>query len=167
VPARSRTQLGIGCRTLLSLLCLAPFSAFAGGAPLSAVGNLATSTGHLALDRTSNHAPHTLSLTLTNPLTATVEGVRGTPRLDSMRPGIRGEQVRLGEDPEPGSRTAFPIRWQNTPADVSPELVHIAKHFRHEGLPVVRLWQSGRNLLHVGLNGHGTPGIWFTQRAAD
>jgi hypothetical protein len=89
------------------------------------------------------------------------------PRLDSMRPGARGEPVQLGEDPELGSRTAFPIRWQSTPADVSPELVHIAKHFRHEGLPVLRLWQSGRNLVHVGLNGHGTPGIWFTQRSAD
>jgi hypothetical protein len=167
VPALRWTQLGIRRRALLAVLCLAPLSALAGGTPLTVVGNLATSTGRFVSDRTASHAPRPLSLTLASPSVSMTEGTHGMPRLDSMRPATRGEPVRFGEDPELGLRTAFPIRWQNTPGDVSPELVHIAKHFRHEGLPVLRLWQSGRNLLHVGLNGHGTPGIWFTQRAAD
>ena len=54
------------------------------------------------------------------------------------------------------------IHWQS-----SPEIVRAARQFRHNGLPIVRLWQSGQNLIAIGLNPHGVPGIYFTQRLKD
>jgi hypothetical protein len=59
--------------------------------------------------------------------------------------------------------TAFPIRWESTPANLDPKVVSLARNFRHNGLPIVHLWGSGRNLLALGLNPHGKPGIYFTQ----
>jgi hypothetical protein len=64
----------------------------------------------------------------------------------------------------PDGRAAFPIRWQNNIEHVDPRVLSLAKNFRRNGLPIVHLWQSGRNLLAVGLNPHGVPGIYFTQK---
>ena len=59
---------------------------------------------------------------------------------------------------------AFPVKWQNNPANLSPEVVSLVRNFHHNGLPILRLWGSGRNLLAVGVNPHGVPGVYFTQR---
>jgi hypothetical protein len=71
-----------------------------------------------------------------------------------------------GRESEPGPlnlHAAFPIKWESTPANVNPRIVSLARNFRHNGLPIVHLWGSGRNLLALGLNPHGKPGIYFTQ----
>ena len=65
------------------------------------------------------------------------------------------------------ARAAFAIRWQSSPEWVSPEWVRAARNFRRNGLPLVRLWESGRGLLALGLNPHGVPGIYFTQTVQD
>jgi hypothetical protein len=65
---------------------------------------------------------------------------------------------------EARSRVAFEIHWRNDPDFVSPKIAGLARNFRRNGLPIVHLWQSGRNLLAVGLNPHGKPGIYFTQK---
>jgi hypothetical protein len=59
---------------------------------------------------------------------------------------------------------SFPIRWQT-----EPELLRQARNFRHQGLPLVHLWKSdsGEHMLSIGLNGHGVPGIWLTQKVPD
>lgn len=95
------------------------------------------------------------------PLTAThAQG----PRL-SAEPALRTQSA--GEIPiasESAASAAGPIsiHWQS-----KPEIVRVARQFRHNGLPLVRLWQSGPNLLAIGLNPHGVPGIYFTQKVAD
>lgn len=61
------------------------------------------------------------------------------------------------------SHVAFPVKWENDPANLSPQVVSLARNFRRNGLPILHLWASGRNLLAVGLNSHGRPGIYFTQ----
>jgi hypothetical protein len=40
----------------------------------------------------------------------------------------------------------------------------MAKRFRHEGLPVARLWENHSAFISVGLNGKGRPGIWLVQK---
>jgi hypothetical protein len=61
----------------------------------------------------------------------------------------------------------FAIHWQSHPDGVDPEVVRLARNYRRDGLPVVHLWQSGRSLLHIGLNPHGVPGIYFTQKMGE
>jgi hypothetical protein len=60
---------------------------------------------------------------------------------------------------------SFPIRWQRE----EPQVFRTARLFRRQGLPLVHLWQSesGEHLLSIGLNSHGVPGIWLTQKIPD
>jgi hypothetical protein len=62
----------------------------------------------------------------------------------------------------PDDRAAFPIRCQNNVEHVDPRVLSLAKNFRRKGLPIVQLWQSGRNLLAVGSTHTAFPG--FTSR---
>jgi hypothetical protein len=39
-----------------------------------------------------------------------------------------------------------------------------AQRFRHEGLPVARLWENHAAMVSLGLNGKGKPGIWLVQK---
>jgi hypothetical protein len=61
-----------------------------------------------------------------------------------------------------GAAAPFPIRWQSTP-----ELVRQVRDIRRRGLPILHLWQSSRALVAIGLNKHGVPGIYITQRVPD
>jgi hypothetical protein len=60
---------------------------------------------------------------------------------------------------------SFPIRWQKD----EPQFMRTARAFRRQGLPLVHLWQSqsGEHMLSLGLNSHGVPGIWLTQKIPD
>jgi hypothetical protein len=60
---------------------------------------------------------------------------------------------------------AFPIHWQRD----EPQIFRTARAFRRQGLPLVHLWQSdsGEHMLSIGLNSHGVPGIWLTQKVPD
>jgi hypothetical protein len=40
----------------------------------------------------------------------------------------------------------------------------IARHVRHEGLPLVRLWQNHAAMVSLGLNQRGKPGLWLIQK---
>ena len=120
----------------------------------------------------SVHSPHeVLKLAFVPIRTATLaqhspqrfaEPAQWTPSNLSLRPAI-------GTNEEGRSAVGFTIHWQNqnNPSFVSPKLASLARNFRHNGLPVVHLWQSGRNLLAIGLNPHGKPGIYFTQQLPD
>jgi len=56
------------------------------------------------------------------------------------------------------------IHWR---ARSEPDLLRIARNLRHNGLPVVSLWRSGRSLFALGLSPRGVPGLYFTQKAQD
>jgi hypothetical protein len=77
---------------------------------------------------------------------------------------LRDPETGLPQSDAPNSYVGFPIKWENTPANVSPQVVSIARNFRHNGVPILHLWGSGRNLLAVGFNPHGVPGVYFTQK---
>jgi len=114
----------------------------------------------------------------TSAITPTI-AARAPQRLDGVRQGLggglQGLPVRTGgvdadvRDAGVGenTRVAFAIRWHDNPDIVSPEVASLVRNFRHNGLPIVHLWQSGRNLLAIGLNQHGKPGIYFTQKLPD
>ncbi len=55
------------------------------------------------------------------------------------------------------------LHFEDASATVSPRLVSLARNYHHDGLPVVKLWQADRNMVSIGLNPHGVPGIFFTQ----
>ena len=55
------------------------------------------------------------------------------------------------------------LHWEDASAPVNPHLVSLARNYHHDGLPVVKLWQADRNMVSIGLNPHGLPGIFFTQ----
>ena len=40
----------------------------------------------------------------------------------------------------------------------------LAIHFRHEGLPVAKLWQNEAAFISLGLSPRGKPGIWLVQK---
>ena len=61
----------------------------------------------------------------------------------------------------------FPIRWRETREIVNPDIVTLVRNYRRSGLPLVHLWKSDTNLLAIGLNTHGMPGIYFTRHVAD
>jgi hypothetical protein len=60
-----------------------------------------------------------------------------------------------------GSQRAavFDVHWNN-----SPEWIRNARAFRRRGLPIVQLWESSQALVAIGVNRHGVPGIYFTQK---
>ncbi len=65
---------------------------------------------------------------------------------------------------EAGLHNPRGLHWQDGSAPISPTLVSLARNYHREGLPVVRLWQADRNMVSIGLNPHGVPGIYFTQK---
>jgi hypothetical protein len=107
------------------------------------------------------------------PITASTIVQHQPQRLDEpaqARAGLQGLPVRtggIGANEEGRSRVAFAIHWHDAPPIVSPQVASLVRNFKHNGLPVVHLWQSGRNLLAIGLNPHGKPGIYFTQQLPD
>lgn len=65
----------------------------------------------------------------------------------------KGERATAGLD----------IRWRESREIVGPDMVSMIRNYRRDGLPVVHLYQSGQNLLAIGLNQRGLPGIYFTR----
>jgi len=95
------------------------------------------------------------------PLTAThAQGprLRAEPALRTQSAG----EIRIASESAASAAGPISIHWES-----KPEIVRVARQFRHNGLPIVRLWQSGPNLLAIGLNPHGVPGIYFAQTVPD
>jgi hypothetical protein len=88
--------------------------------------------------------------------------------LDVPRPG----RVDLHEGPpraaDPGAPAGLHapqgLHWQDASAPISPTLVNLARNYHREGLPLVHLYEADRNMVAIGLNPHGVPGIYFTQK---
>jgi hypothetical protein len=66
----------------------------------------------------------------------------------------------------------FDIPWQITPGpapawvqqNVPQWITDNAKNYRRRGLPLLRLWESSHYMVALGLNKHGVPGAYFTQK---
>jgi hypothetical protein len=150
-----RHRLGRIVITAAMCACAAP-AAHAGPALITAAQAFGTSTPH----------PHT-----TRPLTLTLPAV-AAPADSAHRLGVALESAfvhRAGPDtasplaPAPtDAALGFPIQWQKRT-----ELERVARNFKHNGLPLVHLWGSGRNLLAIGVSPRGVPGLYFTQKVPD
>jgi hypothetical protein len=142
------------------------------GSPLSDWRAAATTveTRAAALTSPSHHLRSVTTLNLTAPnLPASVNGFSSSA-LNEHRVGLSALPVASATSETRANATDsdhFAIHWQSHPDGVDPEVVRLARNYRHEGLPVVHLWQSGRSLLHIGLSPHGVPGIYFTQKMAE
>src|ERR1700683_3741348 len=148
----------VGLLTVTVLLACA--SAQAGAVPL--LETLQAEASHVRAGRAAR-------LDLSAPRITTAGTHPQALRLDTVpasgsSPGMTGVRDLL--EPEPADsltpRTELNVRWQS-----SPGLVRVARKFRRNGLPVVRLWASGRNLLAIGINPQGKPGVYFTQTDPD
>ena len=137
---------------------------------LSCISHLAHATGAAALDtlartadarhaRASAHSPSYLRVARTDPLRQrALANAAPAPQLFLGRKGDRDTpQPDVGV--ERPARVDFAIRWQ--PPGV--KLQQLARKFRRTGLPVLRLWESRRSMLAIGLNPHGVPGLYFTR----
>jgi hypothetical protein len=83
----------------------------------------------------------------------------------SAQPALRtysAGDIRLADESAASAAGPISIHWQS-----KPEIVRVARQLRRNGLPIVRLWQSGPNLLAIGISPHGVPGIYFTQKGPD
>lgn len=129
----------------------------------------------LGKQRVDAARPMTARRTVITPRNSLSLSVSGLSVLKQPQPRALGEgaraawhlrkvEARVGQPEALDSHVAFPIKWENTPVNVSPRVVSIVRNFRHNGLPIVRLWGSGRSLVAFGLNPHGVPGIYFTQK---
>jgi hypothetical protein len=65
--------------------------------------------------------------------------------------------------------SAFSVPFDESPSwmRTAPTLVHAARQFRRQGLPLLHLWQSQQYQLALGLSNHGRPGLYFTQKLAE
>ena len=83
--------------------------------------------------------------------------------LDAPRQSLIGRETASQLAPtDTKGAVAFPIRWQKRT-----EIERVARDIKHNGLPLVHLWGTGRSLLAIGLSPHGVPGIYFTQKVPD
>jgi hypothetical protein len=79
------------------------------------------------------------------------------PDLDAARPLDRFGRT----DPEMQSQS---LHLSDDRDRVVGRVQAMAERFRHEGLPVARLWENHSALVSLGLNSRGKPGIWLVQK---
>lgn len=151
------TRVSALARGLALSTVLAASTATAG--PL---GNLAGNLHH------ASGAPHPAAVTLA----ALHPRVDLMPRpqlsLDAPRPNTVNLHEARPHAPAADAAEALAhspqgLHWEDGSAPVNPHLVSLARNYHHDGLPVVKLWQADRNMVSIGLNPHGVPGIFFTQ----
>jgi hypothetical protein len=65
---------------------------------------------------------------------------------------------RFSVPPNPEGSVPFAIAW-----DKKSDIERAVRNFKQNGLPIVRLWGSGRSSLVLGVNPKRVPGIYFTQ----
>lgn len=77
---------------------------------------------------------------------------------------------RSAELDSPVARSISQLQWadshdwiHNPPAWMR-EAVNDAHNYKKRGMPIVHLWDSPRGALAIGVNSHGTPGLYFSQR---
>ena len=89
-------------------------------------------------------------------------------RLDEPRPtGAESRELpaAAGRDRKTveHSPSGMAIQWRESREIVNADIVGLVRNYRRDGLPIVHLYQSTQNVLAIGLNNHGVPGIYFTR----
>jgi len=152
---------------MLGLLCLAPLAA------AQEQPNVRTREAQLA-----SHAAH---VSVIQGMDASAAARWRLPEdqtyiVHSADAGAAAADLKRGLSATPATSSAtrqnsapvsgFSVPWDDSPAWMhnAPTLVHAAKEFRHQGLPILHLWQSTQYQLALGLSSHGRAGLYFTQR---
>ena len=102
-----------------------------------------------------------------------VAAARAVSQATSARQALDEPRASLGVHSTPGvsageqdrSEAHFPIEWRAGPEIVDKDLASLIKNYHRNGLPLVHLWQSEKNMVALGLNRHGLPGIYFTRHS--
>jgi hypothetical protein len=129
-------------------------------------GSLADSAARMVTARSARPARPSASALILLPSSSMIQSLSRARSLDLPSAQRARPNDPYGDEAEHAGlnlHAAFPIKWESTPANLNPKIVSLARNFRHNGLPIVHLWGSGRNLLALGLNPHGKPGLYFTQ----
>lgn len=159
IPVAGQPGIDTAARLLIALVLW-------GACGAAAAGNVVAANIHAAapaLTATKRVRP-AHSMDLSGPR-APLTTARGQGLRWSAQPDLRTQsaaEIRIANESAVSAAGPISIHWQS-----QPEIVRVARQFRHNGLPIVRLWQSGANLLAIGLNPHGVPGIYFTQKVPD
>jgi hypothetical protein len=106
---------------------------------------------------------HSMTLSLKAPPAVAMNVHRQSLALNAPRHDVvgRASTVQLATTGTP-SNIAFPISWEK-----KTEIERTVRSLKHNGLPLVHLWGTGRNLLAIGVSPRGVPGIYFTQTVPD
>ncbi len=160
MPYKTNALKGKGMQVLLTLLLL-------GGWSLALAAPAQESTNSQRQARHHVQAPRVAPLNVALPAgTAAKLAIRPVAldepraRLPNPADGAAAVAETSGERPNgPG----FDIRWRESREIAGPDLVSMIRNYRRDGLPVVHLYQSSQNLLAIGVNPHGLPGIYFTR----
>jgi hypothetical protein len=79
----------------------------------------------------------------------------------AAQPGLAARELGDNSTAVPASAegsVSFPIAWERRS-----DIERAVRNFKQNGLPIVRLWGSGRSSLALGVNPKRVPGIYFTQ----
>lgn len=156
----ARQAISTSARTLaLTAMLLASAAATAG--PMDALA----STVHKGAGNTARAAA-TMSVAALRPTLNLAQHPQmplDSPRQNTLR--LQAAELRPAPTEEQlgGAHNPQGLHWEDASAPVSPHLITLARNYHHDGLPVVKLWQANRNMVSIGLNPHGVPGIFFTQ----
>ena len=153
----ARTSVSVTARILALGTVLVASTTIAG--PL---GNLA---GNL---HRASAAPHAATVSLASLHPRVDLAARPQLSLDAPRPNTLNlheapSHPLAAETSEAALHSPRGLHWEDASAPVNPHLITLARNYHHDGLPVVKLWQADRNMVSIGLNPHGVPGIFFTQ----
>jgi hypothetical protein len=144
--------------SVTAAICVLSASSMAHAGPV-----LGTAAHTLTTNTPPARSARPLTLTLTAPRAPAMSMHRQPLALDAPRQGLIGRETASQLAPtDTKGAVAFPIRWQKRT-----EIERVARDIKHNGLPLVHLWGTGRSLLAIGLSPHGVPGIYFTQKVPD
>ena len=160
---QSNRLLYIGAMLVLAGCSLAGWS-LANAAPIAE--SLATARAAMG----NAHSGRAMKLNIPAPALTAVKAPPQPMPLDEPRatrvnsPGMPSLPENYRErDANPPLSGTFPIQWRESREIVSADIVSLARNYRRDGLPIVKLYETQQNRLAIGLNNHGLPGIYFTR----
>jgi hypothetical protein len=127
-------------------------------------------TGRLGGDRASIDRPALSRLDLRAPAdlpafdTSRAQSLAvGSPAFPSIRPAST-DLTRTSEAATTRAKLEESLAPVGGDARPNGRVQEMAQRFRHEGLPVARLFENRSALVSLGLNQRGKPGLWLIQK---
>ena len=161
MPHQTNALKRKGIQVLVTLLLLGGWSLALAASVQGSANSQRQASHHVQSPRVAPHLNVALPATMAAKL-ATRPVALDEPRAKLPNPAEAAAAVAASSGERPNG-PGFDIRWRESREIVSPDVVSMIRNYRRDGLPVVHLYQSGQNLLAIGVNPHGLPGIYFTR----